>query len=65
MWKNRVRRTASNSSATKEEKKVLGILAPGAEYMSKIGRGKEKNAKAVAGSQLPVARKTWDRAGLY
>jgi hypothetical protein len=45
MWKTAPRRTASNSSATKEAK-PLGVLDPGAEYMSKIGQGKEKNAKA-------------------
>src|SRR5260370_5076795 len=40
-----------------KEAKPLGVSTP-AEYMSKIGRGEAKNAKAVAGSQLPVARKT-------
>jgi hypothetical protein len=60
---SRARRTASNSSATKETK-PLGFLDPGAEYMSKFERGKAKNEKAVAGSQLPVARKTLGSSGI-
>jgi len=46
-----------------EGSKTAWCLDPGAEYMSKTGQGKEKNAKAVASSQLPVARKTLGPAG--
>ena len=48
-----------------EGSKTAWYLDPGAEYMSKIGEGKEKNAKAVSGSQLPVARKTLGACGVF
>jgi hypothetical protein len=43
-----------------EGSKTVLCLDPGAEYMSKIARGEEKNAKAVASSQFPVLSETPD-----
>src|ERR1035437_1361022 len=57
---NRARRTASNSSATKEAK-PLGVLTPGGVYVENRPRERKK---CKSSCRLPVARKTLGSCGV-